>query len=440
MEVMIVLGVLLAIGVSVAILGRRRSSAVSASGSTGVLTTRGGGPPSTEPVATPSTFILGADRDDDSLLGMVVDVRESLLFGGESGASQSANTPLAWNQAIQAVPTVAEALSRGEVVRILGPQYLVEGLKSGAFKEVVSKGGALGVVKGADGKFVGHLRFGQAGPLAPAAIQGPLLVFQAASLITMQYYLHQMTVRLKDLQRGVDEVKKVLHAHTAGEIRSAAEMCGRLESLVDRGVPFSQDDRRELQSAATEVSRAYHGLVDQLNDLNRRVHQIVQDDGSLQPGADRDAVRGMLDAGADSGARAAALCVEAMVTRVRVARLKALAEADAEPARAQAIRDDLQRQFDQLRRDFEMMHETFDLLNVRQADLDDAWKIGNAAKEIQRFRANTRALRRIVRTPTRRAIPAPPTAQPFVVELMQGPEGVTSRYALIEGEAHEVSE
>lgn len=382
-------------------------------------------------------FRLAAPDDSGrELLGEVVDGDETLLFGHE--AAGVVGLPIAWNGIAQGVPTIAGALSKGEVVRIIGPQHLIDGIRAGALDPTLTSTGAIGVVKGPDGKFVGQLRFESAQEAAvPASVAGPLLLFQAASVVTMQYYLHQITSRLVVIQQGIDELKRALTAQTAGQVRGAQSMVRDLEAFGARGVPLSVDDRPKLQHAEAQVRQAYETLMDRCAHFDRQVKAAVADDGSIRPKVKADDFKRLLGAQSEEAARDALLAAEAIAVRLRIARLRALAETDAAPERQEVVRENLQRELDELRAAFGSLHAPFDRLNVRREAVDRRW-LTSVDAELENHRHSTKGLRALLRTPVRRVLPPPTPEQPWLVELRQGPHGVESRYAVLEATVEEV--
>lgn len=388
-----------------------------------------------EVITEPRSFVFVApDRPDEALSGDIMAARESLLFGGgNEGDAGATGMPRAWNGIAQMVPTIMGALSRGEVVRITGPQHLVDGLRAGTLRSTLTSTGPIGVVKGPDGRFVGHLRFDSASEAkVPATVAGPLLLFQAASVVTMQYYLHQITTRLMDIQSGIDDLKQALSAQTAGKIRAAASMVQDLEGFLAQGVPLNADDRSKLQLAEAGVREAHEQLRENLGGFGRKVNAAVDDDDAIRPGVDKAMLKTLLTSTADDAARDALLAMEATVIRVRLMRLRAFAEMDASPERLEVVRENLERELEQLREAYDQLRPPFDRLNLRRQTVEDRWRTNAAVSELDQYRAKTRATRALIRTPPRRVLPAAAQEQPWLVELRQGPKGVESRYALLE--------
>ena len=358
---------------------------------------------------------VSPDGQDQSLSAEILAAHDSLLF-------KAGDEPQG-------------ALSRGEVVRVIGPQHLIDGLKAGVLQPTLTSTGALGVVKGPNGQFVGHLRFGSAMEAkVPATVAGPLLLFQAASVVTMQYYLHQITTRLMDIQSGIDDLKRALSAQTAGKIRAAASMVEDLEGFLHRGIALNADDRSKLQHAEAGVREAHEELRHKLSGFGREVDAAVAADDSIRPGVDKATLKKLLTTTADDAARDALLAMEATVVRVRLMRLRAFAEMDSSPERLEAVRENLERELAELRDAYDQLRGPFDQLNLRRRTVEDKW-IGNAGvAELEHYREKTRQLRALVRSPPRRVLPERQREEPYIVELRQGPHGLESRYALIEGQ------
>lgn len=381
------------------------------------------------------TFVLEAPDSRSHLVGEIIPKDSSLLLQeGGSGSPSLGRMPKAWNQAVQTLPNVATALKKGELVRIIGPDHLVEGLAKGDMAHTITKSGVIGVVKGPDGKFVGHLRFESAGN--PATVAGPLAVFQIASAVTMQYYLHQMTTRLVSIEQGIDDIKATLSAQTGAKISTGARTCTKFEPFIEGEVELEAADQREIAHAAQAASEAYETLKEQLNRFRVKVSEAVDADGTVR---DPEKFDHALDVGTKSASRDAALFLEALDVRMRLLRLKAFAEIDADPARAELIRRSMEAEIDAMRHDFMALREPFDLLNVRRGELR-RWGRIRGEDELESFRNASKGVRAIARTPVRRVLPEPPPPQPFVVELVQGDDGkIDSRCALLEPEPSDPS-
>ena len=399
----------------------RREGAVRAEGTMAAA-------PASPSGALERNFVLEAPDRRSHLVGEIVPKASSLLASNEElGGSSSSRTPKAWNQAIQTLPNVSQAIQRGELVRIIGPDHLVNGIAKGELAHTITKSGVIGAVKGPDGKFVGHLRFESAG--SPATVAGPLVVFQLASAVTMQYYLHQMTTRLVSIEEGIDDLKSTLSAQNSAKIRTGAQACARYEPFMESDVTLSSEDRDELANASQGASEAYETLKDELTRFQQKVDKVVDADGRV---SDAGKLGAVFDYGTTTASKNGALFLEALDVRMRLLRLKAFAELDADPARAELIRRGIEEEIRHMRTDFEELRVPFDQLNIRRDELR-RWGRISGAEELERFRNRSKGLRAIARTPVRRVLPEPPLLQPFVVELTQGPDGeIESRYALLE--------
>jgi len=141
---------------------------------------------------------------------------------------------------LAAVPSIAHALATGDVVRVVGPQGLLDGIASGALSYLQGPEGHYGTVVDRSHRIVGHVQLQHSDALAHSA--GALAAFQLASAMTLQYYLHRIDQRLEEIADLVRRQRSDSAWAVVG--RGAAEV-DRLLRLVQRG-PLSQTARVQL--------------------------------------------------------------------------------------------------------------------------------------------------------------------------------------------------
>lgn len=152
--------------------------------------------------------------------------------------------PAAW---VHDVPGIAQALASGRQVRIVGPQDLLDGLRTGAYTLTKDSTGFSGIVRGVDGKIVGHLRFERVGWVAASAAA----VFQVASAVTLQYYLYAIEGRLRAILDEVQDLRRFL------ELRADAELDGAAGLIEDAVAGLAHgDDPRGLIAAQLAQARS----------------------------------------------------------------------------------------------------------------------------------------------------------------------------------------
>lgn len=424
MTELIVVVLVLAVAATVGILLTRRRSDAGAERPAETLE-----PTAPAELAPPvgAEMVLMFDNDGHSQLYAMVSRAEDALLADRRD-SLSAEMPVLIRAALEAAPGLRAVLARGDVVRVVGPPHLLRGIQEGTFTQVTSAGGMLGVVKGPDGRFAGHLRFAMGqGARTPLAVAGPLLLLQMAAALQTQQQMKEILERLATIQRGIDDLKQMLRARTHASIITAESLCDDLENLARAGEPLLEtQDHLRLQRASHEVQLAYNELREGLRIFARRVDQLVDRDGCRRDDVSRDQLRELLVDAKKDHAPTAVLFLEALVTRMRVLRLERLVEVEASPERAAAIAANVTRVVDEMRDDFEQAGLAFGRLNLRR---DDA---KGAHDHLLEYRAATKPLRAILRQPLRRVLPAPQQEDAYVIELRELGGAIQAAHARFE--------
>ncbi len=148
---------------------------------------------------------------------------ESVVVSGEGGV-QIVNK-LIGDSAAGLVPAFATAMQAGQVMRIVGPPSVVEGLANGSMALMQSGSHSLGtIVSSGSGNIVGQARFLPAG-----GVVAPLLVYQAVHAIVGTQQLNQINRRLAGIERTLSQIVERQNAKDLGEIFSA---CTTLSDIL----------------------------------------------------------------------------------------------------------------------------------------------------------------------------------------------------------------
>jgi hypothetical protein len=141
------------------------------------------------------------------------------LFGTSGPTRTSGGAPLAAGPILEGAAGLRRALQAGDIVRVLGPPEVLEGLNGGGLELIRSGPGNLGVVRDAATKdFAGQLRLGEvefSGVAAPA-----LAAFQVASAVTLQYYLARIDRQLGAISRDLEAVRSDTRDDRYGRIET----------------------------------------------------------------------------------------------------------------------------------------------------------------------------------------------------------------------------
>lgn len=162
---------------------------------------------------------------------------------------------LAANQIVQAVPQIQTLLKAGKYVRIVGPPEALKGIEKGFFSMMPSQGGHLGAVVDANKQIVYQMRFKPASNLARVA--GPMIVFQAASAVTLQYYLNHIDSQLSAIKASVNEVLQRLQSKTFGKMMGSMKTMEEVEVLVEASDGVDENLSGRLDNAEQNINEAY---------------------------------------------------------------------------------------------------------------------------------------------------------------------------------------
>ena len=222
-------------------------------------------------------FLVEAPGNGDKLLVEIVSPEDAMLLASDQpdgGPARSlAQLPEHLLPAFHNLPSVVNALATGHVVRLVGPAHLLQGLDSGALHLVKTPTGALAMAaRSSDGVIAGHLRVAEVSSAVPNA----LAVFQIASAITLQYYLHRINERLDGIEQLLGELITRAQNDALGQLRAAEREIRRVDALQARSVSLGEQDWLRLQSALDQVTAVFElsaANVDTFVDLVASAHE-----------------------------------------------------------------------------------------------------------------------------------------------------------------------
>lgn len=162
-----------------------------------------------------------------------------------------------------AAPSLYTAMESGKYLEIVGPPEAL----SGTFGHMVdSQGNILGGLVNEKGRLVGQTRFKDAaGSLSAAATAA--VAFQVLSVATSQYYLHQISASLEQLNEKVDALNCKIEHRQWGEILAAVEVIdeiyySNINNINATGqVDWQVPDKVEFWTRMSNTEQALRGNV-----------------------------------------------------------------------------------------------------------------------------------------------------------------------------------
>ena len=150
-------------------------------------------------------------------------------------------TAVAW---VHEVPAIAEVIASGGTVRMVGPQYLLDGLRSGAY-ELTKHGSTFTAVvrDSGTGRIVGHLTFESVGWSRALAGAG----FHVTSLVTLQYYLYEINACLDRILHEVASLRQFVEARADAELDACDAL---LDEVIERVTAVGRFDEFALSKLA----------------------------------------------------------------------------------------------------------------------------------------------------------------------------------------------
>lgn len=148
---------------------------------------------------------------------MIEILRTETLY--ESGtAGRQSISGVVGDFAAKLTPSLAAAVQAGQLMRIVGPPSVVEGLAKGTMTLMQSGGNSLGgVLAQGSSKIVGQARFSPA-----AGVLAPLVIYQAVHAIVGTQQLNEINRRLANIERTLSRIVQRQNAKDIGEVIAAA--------------------------------------------------------------------------------------------------------------------------------------------------------------------------------------------------------------------------
>jgi hypothetical protein len=316
---------------------------------------------------------------------------------------------------VTGIAELHSALQAGQVVRVLGPAPLLEGLADKSLELIHSGGGHLGTVRDVATKdFAGQLRFGEVqaqGAAAPA-----LAAFQVASAVTLQYYLARIDRQLGTIESELRGVRQDTRDARFGDIETARGKCTSVEKVVAVTGNVGPHDARRLDLAANGLEQTYNALRSSLESFCSRVEDF--DIATIS----KEELEALLKDGAGTKFTDAQLLLLAAVVRHRINGLRVFVHRDEGADRvnvALAELDEEQRAMVEL---LQRVQRAFRKLHLPKHELDRRWRtLGGPEVALRDFSTSTQTLRRHL-ADARAALPPFAPEEPFVMDLRLRPD------------------
>ncbi|MGR3274616.1 hypothetical protein ACSYAD_05830 [Acaryochloris marina NIES-2412] len=148
---------------------------------------------------------------------------------------------------------IASGLQTGNLMRVVGPPELIQGIQKGVYQVAQSGQGSLGVVKDiSTGKIAGNLRFAKA---SAVPILAPVVAWQVLHAIVGTQQLNQINQRLAAIEHCLAELHVRQEAMILGEIHYAINVLDDiLHERMNTGVFTADSSNRLAQVEKTILS------------------------------------------------------------------------------------------------------------------------------------------------------------------------------------------
>lgn len=345
-----------------------------------------------------------------SLDVQVVDAVDSALFHRTDAPAERSIAPMAANPIVAGVAELNSALRSGQVVQVIGPAPLLEGLADKSLELIHSGGGHLGTLRDAGTKdFAGHLRFGDT--QAQNAAAPALAAFQVASAVTLQYYLARIDRQLGEIHHEVRGIRQDTRDARYGKIETARGKCTSIENVIAATGTLGTNDVRRFDLAANDLEQTYNALRASVEAFCANVEAVHL------PTVDKDNLETLLNEGANTALTDTQLLLFACVIRHRIHGLQVFVHRDDGERRVNIALDELDEQHRVMIELLGRVQRAFRKLHIPKRELDERWGVlGGPETALRQFSSATQALRTHL-ADTRTALPPFAPQEPFLMEL-----------------------
>jgi hypothetical protein len=198
---------------------------------------------------------------------MIELMRKEKIYGSGTTSAQSVSSAVG-DFAAKLTPTLATAIQAGQVMRIVGPPSVVEGLAKGTMTLMQSGGNNLGgVLVNGSTKIAHQARFV---PVAP--IVAPLLVYQAVHAIVGTQQLNEINRRLARIEGTLSRMVQRQNAKDLGEVIAAAST---LQDILEEHAHTGHFNA-QMQDRISHCERDLRAHLERLKILKENFHDKIK--------------------------------------------------------------------------------------------------------------------------------------------------------------------
>lgn len=197
---------------------------------------------------------------------MIEFLRTESVYGSGSAGSQSVSGVVG-DFAAKLSPSLTAAVQAGQMMRIVGPPSVVDGLAKGTMTLMQSGGNNLGgVLAQGSSKIVGQVRFSPA-----AGVLAPLVVYQAVHAIVGTQQLNEINRRLANIERTLSRIVQRQNAKDIGEVIAAAST---LQDILAEHA-HSGHFNAQMQDRISHCERDLRAHLERLKILKANFHDKI---------------------------------------------------------------------------------------------------------------------------------------------------------------------
>jgi hypothetical protein len=197
---------------------------------------------------------------------MIEYLRNESVYGSGTAGSQSVSGVVG-DFAAKLTPSLAAAVQAGQLMRIVGPPSVVDGLAKGTMTLMQSGGANLGgaLAQGST-KIAGQARF-----LPAAGVLAPLVVYQAVHAIVGTQQLNEINRRLANIERTLSRIVQRQNAKDIGEVIAAAST---LQDILAEHA-HSGHFNAQMQDRISHCERDLRAHLERLKILKANFHDKI---------------------------------------------------------------------------------------------------------------------------------------------------------------------
>jgi hypothetical protein len=189
------------------------------------------------------------------------------VYGSGAASGQSVSAAVG-DFAAKLTPSLTTAIQAGQLMRIVGPPSVVEGLAKGTMTLMQSQGKSLGgVLVNGSTKIAHQARFVPAAPIV-----APLLIYQAVHAIVGTQQLNEINRSLANIERTLSIMVQRQNAKDLGEVIAAAST---LQDILGE-YAHSGHFNAQMQDRISHCERDLRAHLERLKILKENFHDKIK--------------------------------------------------------------------------------------------------------------------------------------------------------------------